>query len=343
MARYASVHAALAASAFIFTPLTPSAHAAIPPYELVGSFSLPGSGPWDLLPDGRVLQLRGSDVFRQDALNASTYSRIGSLDPALFPNFGAGPSPSFLRVSPDGSRLAVGNNRFSAANAVYVADTAALNPAAHTPVTTITAPNFDAAWDGNSRLYVTGGDASTFASVVTRLDLEPNSIPPTATRVLTGIGDASGGVTVHDGSLYVGVGFLFGGSAGEIRRFDANAFATLTAPAAFTTGTIFADALSGASLGFDPLGNLLVGGGDSFGSPPDSGYAAVVDPAQPGNPLRLSPAGALSSYQITFNHATGELLVAGLDTAYRYAIPSPGALTALAALGLLAARRTRHA
>ncbi len=343
MARTDLFNAALAASA-VLSPLVPltTAHASnIPAYTQVGTFVLP-SGPWDLLPDGRILQLRGNDVFRQDALNASTFSRVGGFAPGSFPNFGSGPSPSFLRVSPDGSRLAVGNNQFNVGNAVLVGNFADLSTSTNLPVSSLTAPNFDAAWDGNGRLYITGADTSTFASVLTRVDIDPPN-GPSSTRVITGIGNGSGGVAVRNGTLYVGVGFLSGGSAGEVRAFDAAALGSAVGSVAFNTGTFAADALSGASLGFDRLGNLLIGGADSFGSPPDFGYAAVVDLADPANPLRLSPAGPLvDSYRIAFNTATDELLVAADGTAYRYAIPAPATAATLALGGLLAFRRRRH-
>ena len=78
-----------------------------------------------------------------------------------------------------------------------------------------------------------------------------------------------------------------------------------------TQGRAVADALSGASLGFDSLGNLLVGGGDFFGSG-DVGYAAIVDAdavaaALGGGPiapdsaeLRLTPRLATDSYSLRF-------------------------------------------
>lgn len=343
MARTVLFNAALAASA-VLSPLAPltTAHAAtIPAYTPVGSFALP-SGPWDLLPDGRILQLRGNDVFRQDALNASTYTRVGGFAPGSFPNFGSGPSPAFLRVSPDGARLAVGNNQFNANNAVLVGNLADLSTSANLPVSSLAAPNFDAAWDGNGRLYVTGGDASTFASVLTRVDIDPPA-GPTSTRVITGIGNGSGGVTVRNGTLYTGVGFSFGTNTGEVRAFDAATLAAANSPVAFSTGTFTADILSGASLGFDRFGNLLIGGGDAFSSSPDFGYAAVVDLADPLNPLRLSPAGTqVGSYRIAFNTATDELLVAASGAAYRYAIPAPATAATLALGGLLACRRRRH-
>lgn len=322
---------------------TVSAHAATPNYALVGSFPLPRSSsfvpadPFDVLPDGRIVQMRGEDLWLQTAVNAGTYARVGSLPAGAVSAIG----PSFIKVSPDGSRLAVGDNNFTpASQVVHVLDLASLDPLAPTtPSVSVPALNFDGHWTSNGSLVVTGGDFFVGSSVVTRIDL---GLAPAATVVIDGIGSGSGGITTIGSTLYVGVGFGFGATpSGQVRSFDLASIATSTAATSFTSAPVLTQTLSAFPLRADGLGNLLIGGGDSFASPPLLGYAAVMDPADPANPLLLSPAGPDALYSIDFNPFTNELLVIADGVAYRYAVPAPGAIAmALIAAPLIRPRRT---
>ena len=315
----------------------PSAN--IPNYTPVGQFNLP-SGAWDVGPDGRIIQVRGREIWRQDALSGSGFSRIGSLPAGQISGFGA----SFLSISGDGSRIAIGDNNFNASASVYVVDTAGLSSAADTPTMRIISGNFDGTWDGNT-LYITGADAATFNSQLYRVNFNAPGTP-IAETVLRDIGLGSGGVAVWGGRLFTGTGY---GSAsqptGQIRSFD---IGTLGAPgnplpAPFSVGTLVATTLSASPLGFDRAGNLLAGGGDNFGGTTDIGYAAVIDPANPDPAawLRLSPGPMNILYSAVFNAATDELLVVGGGTAYRYAIPTPAGAAVLALGGAVALRRRR--
>lgn len=316
--------------------------AAIPAYTLVGSYTLPspsaGGGAWDFLPDGRVIQVRsGGDIFVQDGQNASTYSRLGALPASSISGFGA----SFLKVSPDGTRLAIGDNNFGPQAAVSFVNLADLSAPTVAPVTAVLCPNFDAAWSGN-QLYVTGAASSDFIPNVFRIDL---SAAPTRSTLITGAGDGSGGVALRGGSLYTGVGYSAPGSplpAGQIRSFSLGSL-NPAIPANFTSGAVVATALSASPLNFDPFGNLLVGGGDEFGGTTDIGYLAIIDlaNADPAAWLRLSPAGAAVTYSAAFNTGTNELVVTTGSTAYRYAVPTPAAAGTLALAGLWATRRRR--
>ena len=333
----------------------PSAFADLPPYELVGSFTAP-AGVWDVLPDGRLVTLTGASnptVSVQDAINGSGYSALGEISTAApIASFGA----SFLRVSPSGGTIAVGDNNFSPTASVYTFAFADLNTGSPAATQRFVTPNFDAAFGDDDTLFVTGADSGTFASGVYRLDLSSPATP--AALVIDDLGGASAGIVVNDGVLYTGNGFdtAPGGSAtGEVRAVELSALAS--GPVSFEAGmTPVAATLSAASLGFDPLGNLFVGGGDSFGMPQDLGYAAVIDGDAiaaalggggftPGADLELSPASDPNAlYTVRFNAATDELLVATGGVVYRYAIPAPGVVgVAFAALPMIARRRRRGA
>jgi hypothetical protein len=311
--------------------------AAIPAYTLVGQFPLPG-GAWSVGPQGRIYQIRGQDIYLQDSAGGATFSRVGSVPAGTAASFGA----SFLSASPDGSMLAIGDNNFSAQAAVHFVSTALLTTAAATPTMAVVCPNFDAAWDGN-QLYVTGADSSTFNSELYRISFANALGTPVRQTLVRDVGLASGGVAVRNGTVLTGTGY---GSAanptGQIRSFLTSSLGSGPATG-FGAGSLVATALSASPLGFDGVGNVLVGGGDSFGGTTEIGYAAVIDPANPDPSrwLRLSPAGAAITYSVAFNSFTDELLVIGDGTAYRYAIPSPGAAAVLAVGGLVAMRRRR--
>lgn len=315
-----------------------TASAALPEYGLVGSFDLPaGTASYDVLPDGRAMAVVGSSIWTQDSVGGSGFSLAGSVPAGVISPFGA----SFLRVSPSGTRIAVGDNEFGAGAEVFVLEAAALGPGG--PSTGVRYPidNFDAHWSDDDTLWVSGGSLTD--TLVTRLDAAGQSFG----AVVGGIGGASGGVSTDGTHLYTANGFSFGGpsATGDIRAF---ALGSLTPGAAVnfeTDGVLVASVLSGNTLGFDALGNLLVGGGPG-------GFAAVVDGDQvraaalgagvASSLLQLSPT-TEDSHFIRHNPATGELLITtfGGPTVYRYAVvPSPVGLAILLP-GVLARRRRR--
>jgi hypothetical protein len=332
--------------------------AAVPPYSLVGSYELPANtSAYDVLPDGRAVAVAGSDIYVQDAANVSGFTRVGAVAPGLISSFGA----SFLRISPGGSTIAVGDNVFGPGASVLTFALADLDPAAATMPAVWASDNTDAHWLDGDTLLVSGSGSA--GAVVREIDLGS----ATSRVVIGNIGGASGGITADGAYVYTANGFDFspgGSSTGEVRAFSLAEIAALTPGAALDfegAGVAVADALSGTSLGFDPLGNMLIGGGDAFGAPPDAGYAAVVDgvsiaaallggPIAPDSAeLRLTPRLASDSYFTRFNIATGELLVTYYDngtfsgglTVYRYAVPTPGMVVFAGTWLAFAARRRR--
>jgi hypothetical protein len=328
--------------------------AGVPAYSLVGTVELPaGTASYDTLPDGRLLSSVGSEFFAQDSVNGSAWSLVGSLPAGQVSSFGA----SFVRVSPDGATIAVGDNNFGPGATVYTFASSTLDPMAPTIATAWASSNFDAHWSSAGRLYIAGASAG---GEVREIDLGAMS----SRIVLSNIGLSAGGVTTDGAYLYAGNGFdlVPGGSdTGEVRAFDLASISGAVSPIDFeTSGTPVADALSGASLGFDPLGNMLIGGGDVFGGSNDFGYAAIVDgdaisAALLGGPiasdaaeLHLTPDLASHSYFPRFNAGTGEVLVSYFDnssftpgtTLFRYAVPGPGAwMLSLAPLAMASRRR----
>lgn len=313
--------------------------AAPPAYTLVGSYPAPGP-TFDVAPDGRIYALSGNAILRQIDVNGPAFHQVAQLPAGSINAFGA----SFIRFSPDGHHLAIGDGNFTSSAAVYIVnadplDTAATSAAPASIVSTISSPNFDAAWNSSSELFITGARSTDFVPLVNRVDITSPSAPTVAT-VITDVGLASGGVALRSGNLYIGSGFL---PTGEVRRFDLGAL-TPSSPAPFASGSLIGSYLSASPLAFDNVGNLLAGGGDTFSGTSETGYAAVVDLADPSNFLRLSPAGPTASYSVNFNHATNELLVFDSlnNTVHRYAVPA-APTAGLLGLGVLFVSRRRRA
>jgi hypothetical protein len=331
-----------------------NAPGAVPAYQLIGQFELPSATAFDVLPDGRVLLLDGTDIKLQDSLHASTYTSIGSIPIGLVPF-----SPSFFTVSPDGSRVAIGDNQFNANASVHVFDVGSFNTSGATAPDSFLAPNFEGHWSNNDTLFVSGANTG---SVVTEIRADTLGVR----TVIDGIGGASGGVTTDGTYLYTGNGFAFGGpsATGEVKAFLLADIDTAVTPIDFEAhGISVADDLSGGSLGFDSRGNFLVGGGDFFGTSGDFGYFAVyddeaLDVALAGggimsrlDRLTFTPNNATDSYAAQLNPFTDELLVTFFDnttfsagtTVFRYQVPTPGAVGVLALLGLGGLRRRARA
>jgi hypothetical protein len=308
-------------------------------YVLVETFLLPpGAGPFDSLPDGRLVTLAGDEVHIETAVGSRTFDLHGFLPGANLSSYGA----AFIRVSPDGTRLAVGNGggdeTLPADYEVGVFDTDTLSG------TWFDAGHYDAVWIDDVHLALTTGDFID-PSRVTALDTtsaDPaNPVNPT---MVDNIGGASGGIVLDEGgNLYTGNGYSFLGpsSTGATKAFGPASWqAALTGGPVLdfeTDGTLAVDILSASPLGFDNEGNLFVGGGDLFGSGEGDFLALVrssavgaalsgagpVDTADPTQVRRLNPdtANDANFYTADYNALTGELYVAeyGDATVYVYA------------------------
>lgn len=311
----------------------------------------------DFLPDGRLIAVTGSTVFLETARGSADFAPAGILDPGAI---GAGVDPTFLRVSPDGSTIAIGAG-FNKPVAVFGVSSLG-EPGAPVPLTSgagatyFDVPHYDAAWQSNSSLALTAGDvASSFVSL---LDVTSGAAAPINPVIISNIDGGTAGVAFDShGRLYTGNGYDSspdGSTTGTIRAFDPSLWSSAAADFEHD-GVFLADILSAASLLFDREGNLVVGGGNF---PDDAGYLAVVhadaiadalaglgpiDPLDPLQLRRLDPLGNGSGYfGSAYDPTTGELFVTNGITWYG-TIPAPSAAFILATLGLAAARRRRHA
>lgn len=343
---HASAYSTYGSSYDSFTP---------PPFAIAGSFGTLG----DNLADGRLLAVTGNTVYVESSLGSRDFQPVAHFDPAFS---GGSVDPAFVRVSPDGSRIAVGLG-FGKPLAVF--DASSLGSIGM-PVTLNSAntsyfgvSHYDAAWRNNHELAINFGSFGS-PSAVSLLDVNSPVGAPVNPTIISNIAGGSSSVAFDAmGRLYTANGFDItpgGSNTGHIRAFDPGQWSN--APADFETGgVLIGDVLSGVSMTFDPEGNLLIGGGDFDDF--DAGYAGVISAsgiadAWMGSPIdrndisdlrMLDPLGNGSGFFANAcNEVTGEWIiihndfVRGVSTWYA-TIPTPASV---ALFGLAAAtRRTR--
>jgi len=302
-------------------------------YQYAGSFALPaGSGPLDVLANGRLVVTVGADVYVEDSAASATFSLLGPLPGADFPSFGA----AFVRVSPDGTKIAVGNNGGSSFSNYQVGVFSLPSLSG----TWFTASHYDGEWVDNTHVALTAGDFGS-PSVVTILDTtSPNPLLPLNPTVVDNIGGASGGVAFDAAdNLYTGNGFQTSGPSGTgaIKAFSLAAWTaawTSGPPIDFETGGVLVvDVLSASPMGFDSEGHLFVGGGEFSGG--DVDFAALVsnqavanalagmgaaDPNDPAEVRKLDPdvANDFNFYSANSNDLLRRLYVREGDAVHFY-------------------------
>ncbi len=283
-------------------------------YAAAGSFALPvGVRVFDVLADGRIIGLADDEVYVETAVGSRVFAVQGMLPNADIAGFG----PAFLRVSPNGGTLAVGNNGGSslADFDIGVFDTLSLSG------TWFRVNHFDAEWYDNRHLAVTAGDFGN-PSFVTLLDTQSSDpLNPTNPMIVANIGGASAGITFDTaGNLYTGNGFGTSGPSdtGALKVFGQAAWqaALQGSPLDFeNSGVLVIDLLSASYLGFDPEANLYLGGGDFISGELDFGAlvrssavvqavqgGGLVDPDDPALVRRFDPDTANDSNFYTVNH-----------------------------------------
>jgi hypothetical protein len=285
-------------------------------------FDLPDpAGPADVLRDGRIVALSGTEVFRETAQGSRIFVSLGTLPGADFNQFGA----SFLKVAPDGVRIAVGNNGGAAFDHFQVGVFSLHSLTG----TWFDANSFQAAWINERFVALTAG---TFGSpgIVTALDsFSGDPAHPSNRTIIQGIGGASGGIAFdRDDNLYTANGFATTGpsTTGTVKAFRrAQWRAALHGGPAVdfeTSGTVIVTVLSAAPLEFDDSGNLFAGGSDFFGGG-DTNFAAFISrravrsalnghgPVNTSNPAQVRKVDpdptAASSYNIVINPRRDEV------------------------------------
>ena len=145
-----------------------------------------------------------ASVFRETAPGSRAFTNLGVLPGADVPSFGV----AFVRVSPDGSKIAVGNNGGASFGNFQVG----VFTIASLTGTWFSANHFDAAWIDNRFVAITAGSFGS-PSFVTALDSSsPNPASPSNVTIVDDIGGASGGVALDGaGNLYAVNGFASGG------------------------------------------------------------------------------------------------------------------------------------
>jgi hypothetical protein len=331
-------------------------------YAFVGSFELPeGNAVFDVLPDGRIIVLvvtdHGEGVYTHELCVESTLGsrEFTECDPLPGEDTDMA-APAFIRVSPDGTKLAVGNNggvnwdNYQVAIVDLIAITAEWFPIRH----------WDAEWYDDTRLAITADTLSSTGIVsVFDISLPLGEDPQNPVEVIVNIGGASAGVTFDTlGNLYTGNGLQYGGPSGTglVKVFENDAWMPVLggAEALDFEGvyTEVVDILSAASLGFDSEGSLHVGGGDFSGGPDDFDCAALVrssavagalagqGPADPDDleaVRRFDPDWANTSnfYVVNYNPVTSELYMVDFWATTVYAYAPPRTIPAVSQWGLV--------
>ncbi len=325
-------------------------------YSPAAAFQLPaGATTYDVGPDGRIVAMAGANVFLESASGSRSFAQLGTPAGGDFSSFG----PGFVRVSPNGTTLAIGNGGgVSFSNyQVGVFDLATLGG------DWINASHFDGTWLDDTNLALTAGVFGQ-PSFVSLLDTTSSDLAnPINPVIVNNIGGASGGIAFDStGNLYTANGFATTGPSetGAVNLFDNAAWlsAMNTAnPLDFETeGVTVVDVLSGASLGFDSEGNLFVGGGE-FGGP-DVNFSALIREsaildAMAGlgaadildtNAVRRfdpDPLSDFNTYDVGFNPVTSELYLRDGDTVFPFLVPEP-ATGLLGLFGLFLVLRRRR-
>ncbi len=257
--------------------------------------------------EGRILAATGKSIYLQKTYGPTSSDPEHWLKVATVSN---NMDPSFVRISPDGTKIALG---LGYGQPLLVFPTSLLDPenppllidADGNPASGVTAYNvnyYDADWVDNQHLVINGGKwpGPEYVSGVGVLDTSnPND---QGTALITNIPGASAGVAVDAaGNLVTGIGFAPGppNRTGEIKLWNSSEWSTSPdSPLDYEDNNrlVAQNVLSAAYLGFDEEGNLHVGGGDAFGTggASENGYAALIskavvdrvaDPSGPGNPV----------------------------------------------------------
>ncbi len=252
---------------------------------------------------GRMLAATGRTVYMQASSGVVTWLPVARLAQDEAPM-----DPSFLVVSRDGRKVALG---VGYGKPLYVFPSALLSAdvplelSRHKAVKRWDVSYYDGVFRDDRFLFLNRG-ADHGQSEIVVVDTEQTG-PSAISLAISDIPGASAGLAFDaHGNLVTGIGWDSDFTqTGQLKIFDALALDTAIAqqtPQAYEgAGSVVAEnVLSAAFLTFDQAGNLLVGGGDVFGTTGNYGYAAVIDtsvldrvraggpPMDPGSPDEFS-------------------------------------------------------
>lgn len=257
---------------------------------------------------GRMIAATGRKVFLQRNFGSSQGDNDWESHWDLVATVGGAMDPSFIRISPDGSKIALGTG-YAAPMLVFPTSMLSRSnpPQLHngtSPAPGVTAYNvnyYDAAWAGNRYIVINGGQwpGPDYASGVGVVDT--NNPNDTGTGLIYGIPGASASIAVDaSGNIFTGIGYATypTNRTGEIKVWKAGEWSKTPSAALdyeANTRIVANNTLSAAYLGTDSEGNLHVGGADAFGigGPSERGYTALigrtvidrVTAATPGSPV----------------------------------------------------------
>jgi hypothetical protein len=304
---------------------------------------------FDVAPDGRIVATTDHQIYMDSAEAPFEFKRVAELDQDISTN----PDPAFLKVSPNGDRIALGLGLDAdtfATEGVVVIPISSLGTS-DAPTTIAAADvdifanleHFSAAWMDNDHLAITFSVFGVSAPQTDVLDVTTGAVS-TAVEDIGDSSDGAGGIEFDaNGNLYLGIGFDDASArGGEIRRFEAadveDAISSGT-PLSFDDGLFVAELLSASSIAFDAAGDMFVGGGEVFSSEPDSGYFAMVfavaidalvdqgtpiDVDDESQVVRLDPAGTEPDrYTVVYDLAGGQVIASASDlgSVIGFAIP----------------------
>ena len=246
---------------------------------------------------GRLIGASGKNIYMQNAVDSSEWTLVGTVTVDM--------DPSFIRVSPDGTKVALGLG-FQQDLLVFPLEslTSGQTPNLDEDDATMSFSSsfviyYDAAWVDNDHLVINGGEfdaATQQASSVGIICVDVSRPISTDNRPVTIISrdsypGASSGIAVDaDKNLIFGNGASSSSESktGELVMLKADQWwnsdsgaPLVDTPIDYAEAQPFAEAvLSAAYLGFDSEGNLHVGGGQFLpepGSELQNGYAVLIN------------------------------------------------------------------
>ncbi|MFA6242929.1 MAG: hypothetical protein WC655_18460 [Candidatus Hydrogenedentales bacterium] len=318
-----------------------AALAALPAWgagEQYTNFPTPAAGAFGVvvapMQDGRLLVWNGGELFEQGGVNLDFFTQVASGYPG---------DASFLAISPDATRAALGAGYSGAITVVNLASPG-------TPVATVnTVNNYSGAWISNTQLIINRAiylGPGPYDYDLPELVLVDFSGTPTFKVVVENVGTYSASIAVDPALQYL---YTADGWTGETRRFAVadlvNAFNTNT-PLAWPAGSLIGTFNSGGPVAVDNDGNLVIGG---FGS------IQTVNPSTGLVVGSYDPVGTgFEFYNASYNPFTGLIIaiqsvylgVPGLWTPSDTLVPLPvlsgmGIAVALAVLSMLGYRKGR--